>query len=261
MRMVCCWWLALACWFAGLAGADVPDTVARVKSSIVGVGTLLATRTPPAQLLATGFAVGDGTLIVTSAHALPAILDSERYERLVVMVGVGPGPDMRSATVLAKDDKHDVALLRIAGPPLPTLRLGDAGRVREGDGLLFTGFPIGAVLGFYPVTHRAMVSSLTPIAVPVDNSKALTPAMLQRLNEPYNVFQLDATAYPGNSGGPLYWPDSAEVVGMLNMVFVKETKENVLEKPSGISYAMPIVYAKRLLEKMLAASAGGGLGR
>jgi len=56
------------------------------------------------------------------------------------------------------------------------------------------------------------------------------------------IYQLDITAYPGNSGSPLYSAENGEVLGILNKVFVKESKETVLEKPSGISYAIPIKY-------------------
>ena len=63
------------------------------------------------------------------------------------------------------------------------------------------------------------------------------------------MFQLDATAYPGNSGSPLYNPDTGAVIGIVNKVFVQESKENVLQKPSGISYAIPIRYARALLAK------------
>ena len=61
------------------------------------------------------------------------------------------------------------------------------------------------------------------------------------------MYQLDATAYPGNSGSPLYDPETGVVIGVLNMVFVKSTKENVLSDPSGISYAIPVEYLQRLL--------------
>lgn len=37
------------------------------------------------------------------------------------------------------------------------------------------------------------------------------------------------------------------VAGIINKVFVKVSKENLLSKPSGISYAIPIDYARRLL--------------
>ncbi|HNM56654.1 MAG TPA: S1C family serine protease, partial [Thauera aminoaromatica] len=63
----------------------------------------------------------------------------------------------------------------------------------------------------------------------------------------FRVYQLDATAYPGNSGSPLYDPASGEVIGVLNMVFVKSTKEKVLADPSGISYAIPVEYLQRLI--------------
>ena len=71
--------------------------------------------------------------------------------------------------------------------------------------------------------------------------------MIKQLRDPYDVFQLDATAYSGNSGSPLYDPETGEVVGVINKVFVKESKEAVLEKPSGITYAIPVRYVKELL--------------
>ena len=66
---------------------------------------------------------------------------------------------------------------------------------------------------------------------------------------PFMVFQLDATAYEGNSGSPLYDPDTGEVLGIINMVFVKGTKESALSQPSGISFAMPVQYLRELLRR------------
>jgi S1-C subfamily serine protease len=77
----------------------------------------------------------------------------------------------------------------------------------------------------------------------------LDKKVLTRLAAPYNVFQLDATAYPGNSGSPLYHPESGQVVGIINKVFIQETKESVLQKPSGITYAIPIIHLQDLLKK------------
>ena len=72
---------------------------------------------------------------------------------------------------------------------------------------------------------------------------------VMRLRKSFDVFQLDATAYPGNSGSPLYDPDSGQVVGVLNMVFVKLTKEKILSDPSGIAYAIPVNHVKDLLKR------------
>jgi len=102
-----------------------------------------------------------------------------------------------------------------------------------------------------PVTHRGIVSAITPIGIPQANSRDLDPALIRRLaNDVFRVYQLDATAYPGNSGSPLYEPASGEVLGVMNMVFVKSTKENVLSDPSGISYAIPVEYLQRLLAEL-----------
>jgi S1-C subfamily serine protease len=63
------------------------------------------------------------------------------------------------------------------------------------------------------------------------------------------VFQLDATAYPGNSGSPIYDPETGEVIGIVNMVLVKGTKEAALSSPTGITYAIPSRHLKALLDQ------------
>jgi len=224
-----------------------------VRPAIVGVGTTYPERQPignsrPNQLLGTGFAVGDGSLIATNYHVLPELLDYENRQSLAVFVGRGRNARTRLADVVAEDREHDLALLRVQGDPLPALSLGNADSVREGEMMVFTGFPIGAVLGLFPVTHRGIVSSITPVARTADNAADLTPAQLRRMRNPFDVFQLDAIAYPGNSGSPVYRQSDGEVIGVLNSVFIKESREAVLERPSGISYAIPINWLERLLD-------------
>ena len=63
------------------------------------------------------------------------------------------------------------------------------------------------------------------------------------------MFQLDATAYPGNSGGPLFDPRSGAVLGVINMVLTKSTRESAMSQPSGISYAIPSRYVLELMAR------------
>ena len=231
------------------AVAGLPETVARIKPAIVAVGTYQRTRAPSAVFRGTGFVVDDGLHVLTNAHVLPEKLNREQGEILAVFYKSQGKDRLRRAQVAAVDKGHDVALLRLGGRPLPTISLGRSERVREGELYAFTGYPIGMVLGLYPVTHRGIVSSITPIAIPVPRAAQLDPKLMGRLQRPYRVFQLDATAYPGNSGSPLYDPETGEVVGIVNKVFVKESKEKLLSKPSGISYAVPIEYARALLRR------------
>ena len=229
---------------------DYTGIIARTKPAIVGVGTFQKTRRPPIRLLGTGFGVLDGRHVLTNLHVIPEELNTAQRESLTVMVGTGRNPERRRASLHASDPQHDLAVLRIEGAPVPTLELAPETAVREGGIYLFTGYPIGAVLGLYPATHRAMIAAITPIVIPADHSSRLEPAAIRRLRAPYDVYQLDGTAYPGNSGSPLYRPDSGQVVGIINKVFVKETRESALTDPSGISYAIPAAHAVRLLERV-----------
>jgi len=224
------------------------DTIAKIKPGIVAVGTYMPKRNPRAVFLATGFAVGDGSLIVTNAHVIPDKLDNEHMEQVAVFYHKDDNDKAIIAKEVALDKEHDLAILKVTGEQLSPLKLGSVSSVREGQLYAFTGFPIGMVLGLHSVTHRGIISAITPNVIPMLRSEQLNVKLLKRLQEPYNVFQLDATAYPGNSGSPLYDPDTGKVIGVLNKVFVQESKENVLSKPSGISYAIPVNYVENLLK-------------
>ena len=243
----------LVCLATAARAADISDTIARVKPSIVAVGTFEATRSPQFQFRGTGFAVGDGTTIVTNAHVLPDITDPSKREALAILTatlsatGKSEG-QLREAKQIAVDPGVDLALLKISGPALPPLKLRDSTTVREGQAVLMTGYPIGSILGPFPATHRGMISAITPIAIPQRNAADLNAAVIRRLGTgSFPVFQLDATAYPGNSGSPIYDPDTGEVIGIVNMVLVKGTKEAALTNPSGITYAVPSSHLEELL--------------
>lgn len=228
---------------------DLPDTILKVKQSIVAIGTIQKTRRPPSKFMGTGFVVQNGNQVVTNFHVLPKQMDKENKEQLVVFVDKTDWASARTAEIIAEDRRHDLVLLKISGHPLPSMTIGNSDKVREGELYAFTGFPIGAVLGHFPVTHQGIVSSITPIAVPVPGSDQLSVEMIRRLNSPFRVFQLDAVAYPGNSGSPLYRRDTGAVIGVVNSGYVKESKETILENPSGITYAIPAKHVNALLEK------------
>ncbi|MCQ8129170.1 S1C family serine protease [Methylomonas rivi] len=221
----------------------------RIKPAIVAVGTVMPTRNPRAVFLGTGFAIADGRQIITNAHVVGKELDAAHLEQFAVFFRQDEREHMLIADLTAIDQEHDLAILRLQDGKLPALEIGDSGRVKEGQLFAFTGYPIGMVLGLYPVTHRSIISAISPNAIPVIASRQLNVKMIKKLATPYEVFQLDATAYPGNSGSPLYDIDSGKVVGIINKVFVQGSKENALSNPSGISYAIPSEHIKQLLNQ------------
>lgn len=228
--------------------ADIVDTIAKVKASIVGVGTFVPSRAPAFEVRGTGFVVGNGTLVATNAHVIAVTLDAEKRETLAIAIpGENGSATVRAARVVGRGSDVDVAVLAIDGAPLPAMNLGSAGSVREGQTVYFTGFPIGAALGMVPATHRALVAALAPLALPQANAARLDPKTVRRLaSGNVRVIQLDGTAYPGNSGSPLYDTDGV-VVGIVNSTFVKGSREAALSQPSGISYAVPVEFLLELL--------------
>ena len=254
--MICS--VLLTFFFAIPVRADVSVVIAKVKPSVVIVGTFKPTNSPRFALRGTGFVVGQdqastGNLIITNAHVLaqPAELDLEAV--LVVQIRVRHGEwQMRLATVVEVDKAHDLALLRFEGPAVSALTVGDSDQVREGQAVAFMGFPIGGALGFSPVTHRGMVSSIAVAALPAATASQLNDKSIRTLRgagDNFNIFQLDGTAYPGNSGGPLFDPDTGHVLGVVNMVAIKGIRESALTHPSGISYAIPSGFVQQLLER------------
>jgi S1-C subfamily serine protease len=244
--------LALLCIDVGNALAGLPEVVERVKRSVVSVGTFEKMRSPAYLFRGTGFVVGDGTLVATNAHVVRGTLKVENGETLMVLVqsAGAHNPEARTAKVFALDPEHDVALLRIGGTPLPAVTLGDSDKVREGQSIAFTGFPIGQLLGFHATTHRGIVSSLTPIAIPVANSSQLDSSAVGRLKgAPVTLFQLDATTYAGHSGSPLYDENSGEVIGIVNMGFLRGMKDPTIGQVATISFAVPSRFLRELIAK------------
>jgi len=231
--------------------ASLVATVAAVRPAIVAVGSYRLRRTPPSHYLGTGFVIGDGRFCLTNAHVVAPVVDQHKGEEatiLSVFAREGEGTTRRPARVVGRDNDHDLALIAFDGPPLPTVRLGDSRAVREGEEVAITGFPIGMVLGLHPATHRGIVAAIVPITDPALSSRRLTGRRIHQLRHPFRIFQLDLTAYPGNSGSPLYRPANGAVIGVINAVFAKRGKESALTHPSGITYAIPIHLALPMLK-------------
>lgn len=233
------------------ARADLVEVIAAARPSIVPVGTYSETANPRFGFRGTGFVVGDGQLVATNYHVLPPDLAGASGPQMAVLADRTPtGGQLRRARVVASDRSHDLALLRIDGAPLPALTLAEAGSAREGQAIALIGFPIGGTLGFAPVTHRGIVASITTVALPAPTAGQLDARAIARLREGnFEVFQLDATAYPGNSGGPVLDAASGQVLAVVNMVLVRGSRESALANPTGITYAIPVRHLHDLLRQ------------
>ncbi|MDY7035091.1 MAG: serine protease [Thermodesulfobacteriota bacterium] len=223
--------------------------IKKIKIGVVAVGTYYFKDRPKLQFRGTGFAVGDGTVIVTTAHAISSLEEKNELNRLRIF-HPQLHPTGIKASLLRKDEAHDLALLKVEDGQLPCLKLADSGNVQEGEAVAFTGYPLGFILGLNPTTHAGIISAIAPIVLPSPSGRLLKKQIVKFLRESYDIYQIDATAYPGNSGSPVFRVSTGEVIGITNMVFVKGKKEHLITKPSGITYAIPSNFARDLIKDL-----------
>jgi S1-C subfamily serine protease len=235
-------------------GQSLAGLVARSKGSVVAVGSFSALRSPRFSFSGTGFVLGDGTLVATCLHVLPdLVVSTERVELSVQLQSERGDLEWRAAKVLVRDRARDLCLLRLEGAPAPALSLTEheAADSVEGTSVALMGYPLGGALGFSVVTHRGIISSRVSSTAPAPSAGTLSDrAVLSARSGAFDLLQLDATAYPGNSGGPLVNVDSGAVIGVVSMVLVKGTRESALSSPTGITYAVPAKYVAAMLKQI-----------
>ena len=103
---------------------------------------------------------------------------------------------------------------------------------------------------FWAGKCRTSVASVTGIALPAPTAQRLSARALSQLRDgAFDIYQLDATAYPGNSGGPVVHAQTGQVMGVVNMVLIRGTRETALSNPTGITYAIPVRHVHELLKQ------------
>lgn len=230
--------------------SPLTQTAATTKASVVGVGLYNPLNAPRYQLRGTGFVVysePNRSVIATNHHVINGAGFDQDKSEISVHIGESKKAKFYRANLLAQDKRADVALIEIP-VQLPALPLADKKyNSPAASQIVIAGLPIGSVLGLFKAVNVGYVSAFVPQAIPQSNASQLSIEMIKRLRDPLFVYQLDVTAYPGNSGSPVVEVESGKVIAIINSVLIKSTRENVLSDPSGISYAIPVSEIHKLL--------------
>jgi serine protease Do len=225
--------------------------VAQSRPAVVAVGSYRADDAPSVRYYGTGFAVADGTIVVTNAHVVEAIRVAGRLEDLRLYLPDTTSIQGISARLVAMDSHHDVAMLHAAYPVGASLELEMSRLPLQGESVGVIGYPIGMALGVVPTVHKGVVSAVVPAVLPLPRGARLTPELAEAIRRPYQLYQLDMVVYPGNSGSPLIDAHTGKVIGIINKTLATRTREHLLDKPSGISYAVPVRWIHELLARTL----------
>jgi len=158
----------------------------------------------------TGFIVASTGVIATAFH----VIDGASK----VAIKTPSGDIYDEVSLLAKDDRRDLAILKVNGFDLPTATLGNSNEVSPGDKVIVIGNPLGA---------EQLLTSISDGIV----------SGIRDLGEGYKVIQVTAPISAGNSGGPAF-SANGDVIG----VIVFRLKEG-----QSLNFAVPINYVRGML--------------
>jgi serine protease Do len=170
----------------------------------------------PMSGMGSGFIVKPEGVILTNAHVV------DKADEVVVRL-----TDKREfkAKVIGVDKLTDVAVLKIDGKDLPTVKIGSTKNSSVGDWVVAIGSPFG-----FDNTVTAGIISAKSRALP---------------DEGYVPFlQTDVAINPGNSGGPLF-NLNGEVVGINSQIYSRSGGYQ------GLSFAIPIDVAMNIEQQLL----------
>ncbi|UTW07047.1 DegQ family serine endoprotease [Pseudomonas benzenivorans] len=170
-----------------------------------------------AQSLGSGFIISADGYVLTNNHV---IADADE-----ILVRLSDRSELE-AKLVGTDPRSDVALLKIDGKNLPTVKLGKSEELKVGEWVLAIGSPFG-----FDHSVTAGIVSAKGRSLP---------------NESYVPFiQTDVAINPGNSGGPLFNLDG-EVVGINSQIFTRSGGF------MGLSFAIPMSVALDVAEQLKA---------
>ncbi|MGE5097266.1 MAG: DegQ family serine endoprotease [Betaproteobacteria bacterium] len=170
--------------------------------------------------LGSGFIVSPDGYVVTNAHVV------ENAEEINVRLA-----DKREfkAKLVGADTRSDVAVVKIEGKNLQTVKIGDTNKLRVGEWVI----AIGSPFGFSNTVTAGIVSAKSRENLSQDPNLDAVP-----------FIQTDVAVNPGNSGGPLL-NMRGEVIGINSQIFSRTGAF------AGISFAIPIDYAYNVAEQLI----------
>lgn len=189
------------------AGRPMPPNLEELSSLATAAVVLVEVEAGERSRQGSGFIVDQEGVILTNHHVIRNATNAT--------VRLSSGDVYDRVSVLAVDERRDLAVLKVSGFGLPTLGLGNSDSVRIGTEVI----AIGSPLGLENTVSTGIVSG--------------------RRTEPkgFQLLQITAPASTGSSGGPVLLRDG-RVVGIAASQF---------RNGQNLNFAVPINYARGLL--------------
>jgi len=178
---------------------DVQAVLGRVDGAVVAVQTgsavdqgLFSGSGKGSGGAGTGFVISSDGVIVTNNHVVAGANGRIEVEF--------PDGTKQAAELLGRAPEYDLAVIKVSGHGLPTVKLGGSDSLQVGDQVVAVGNAL-ALQGGLSVTE-GIISGKGRVVPEEETGQVL-----------YDMLQTDAAINPGNSGGPLL-NANGEVVGI-----------------------------------------------
>ena len=153
-------------------------------------------------------------------------------------------PDKRvfTAELVGRDPNTDLALLKIKGENLPTIRFGNSDNIQIGEWVLAVGYPFS----LNTTVTAGIVSAKSRSIGIIDRPDSGTPAGSATPGGSTAIesfIQTDAAINPGNSGGALV-NTNGELIG-INSAIASQTGSY-----AGYAFAIPVNLARKILDDL-----------
>jgi len=180
------------------------DVVVDVVNELLPTVVTVVNRLPNgiAQSSGSGFVIDAGRgYLVTNNHVIENVRDTDPGASFDVIFS--DNRVVKGAKLIGRDDKTDVAVLQVPADRLKAAALANSDDVPVGS----TVVAIGSALGELQNTVTTGVVSAKGRRVPETDTVVLE-----------DLIQTDAAINEGNSGGPLIWAATKQVIGMNTLV-------------------------------------------
>lgn len=195
-----------------IAFGQIALTTAQIAKLVSPTVVVVKGKTTSGDVLGSGFIVSKDGKIVTNLHVI--------RDMKTATVQMAHGEMFDSVSVLATDERRDLAIIMVAGSNLPTLELGKSDTLTVGESVVVVGSPLGL---------EATVTAGILSAIRNDS-------------DGFTLLQTDAAVNHGNSGGPLV-NSKGQAVGVVSSIVRSNSAQ-------GLNFAIPVNYVRGLLHNL-----------
>lgn len=207
-------WLHLIClltaivfMFATRADADIPEAVLARQKAVVMI--FVKSAYDSSVTTGSGFIIDSGGIVVTNYHVIKSVGDEGRGR---ILFKLQNGEMLNLESIVAVDTYNDIAVVKIAGRGLPTIRIAPNYKPRQGESIVVIGSPMGL-------------------------ETTVSDGIISGIRGRGEYLQITAPISPGSSGSPVM-NYSGEAIGIATMM---------LEGGQNLNFAIPVKFVAKLL--------------